>query len=124
MPPGDETCEPESDYIDPANTYKALHDAIGDQNGRLYPICLSDYSPALDFSLDLIVRTVKQSYILDLDPNREFIWKLFVFYKDGSRELLDKSLYSLNQRLLTFSEEVDLSLVDDLQIEIVTENTE
>ena len=47
-----------------------------------------------------------------------------MFYKDGSRELLDKSLYSLNQRLLTFSEEVDLSLVDDLQIEIVTENTE
>jgi hypothetical protein len=122
VPPGDESCQPESEYIDPANTYNELHQQIGNDNGRLYPICMSDYSPALDFSLELIVKTVKQSYILEIDPEREFIWKLYVSYKDGRRELLDKSLYSLNQRLLTFSQDVDLSTIEALRIEVVTEN--
>lgn len=122
VPPDDPNCQPQNDNIDPALNYKGLHDRIGASRGRVFPVCMNDYSPALEFVFNLITEDVKRSYIIDdINPENEFIWRITLVRENGSVEKLDKAQFTLNQNVLTFASSVNLNSLKRMDLEIVTE---
>lgn len=121
VPTNDDSCKPDGPNIDPAARFEALHQKIGSDRGQFFPKCLPDYSDSLNFVLDLVVNYVEKTYIVDLNPENEFIYRVTFYYKDGSIKRLDKSLYSANNKILAFDESVDLEPVERIHVEVVTE---
>ena len=121
VPTNDDSCKPDGPNIDPASRFEELHQKIGSDRGQFFPKCLPDYSDSLNFVLDLVVNYVEKTYIVDLNPEYEFVYRVTFYYKDGSIKRLDKSLYSASNKILAFDESVDLEPVERIHVEVVTE---
>ena len=86
----------------------------------LYSNCMSDYAEnALSVVFDQIVRKVGQSYQIDMDPENDILYK--VYFEMDSGEIVDvaKSLYEVNNAVITFKSERVLDGVSKVHTDII-----
>ncbi|MBT4761277.1 MAG: hypothetical protein HOO06_06235 [Bdellovibrionaceae bacterium] len=116
--PGDESCLPGG--INPYGVkHKTLIDSLG-SNGQLFSNCAEDYSPALEFVFDLIVRDVGRSYVVDYIPGTDRIYTVIFNYYDGtSREVAEGDFEFSSNSIVSFKS-VDLfENVKSIEVQVI-----
>ncbi len=116
--PGDKGCAPGG--INPYGVkHKVLIDSLG-TNGQLFSNCLEDYSSALENVLDLIVRDVGRSYIIDYKPEEDKLYSVKFNYYDGSSKEIDSSNYTLSSSsIITFNSADLFENVKSIELEVI-----
>ncbi len=115
-PEADETCDPANQegysgdrelFI--GSKYINLVDAIGEENAKYFPLCDSDYSPALGFVFDLVTEEVNRTYKLEFNPDIENVHAIQVINDKDQVTDVDAAQFSLEDRQVTFIKDLDIS---------------
>lgn len=114
-PPGDPVCNPDQDVqhdneLTVGERFLDLAERINlgidpDKYGKVYPLCDSDYSGSLDFMVDLAIKSLERSYLMDIKSNEVVISvELIDVAGNSSRFNAPSDRYVQEGKILTFSE--------------------
>lgn len=99
--------------------YLQLFQKLGQNNARAFPVCLQDYSPALESIFETIVREVRRNYRVRLNAAKgEFINRMYLVKNGGDRIEVSPSQYTVDGDLLRFYSEDALIGVTEVIYEV------
>lgn len=116
-PSDDPSCQAPS-YLSSGVQYEDLTSILGPNNANSFPVCLSDYSPALDNVLDIAVENVSTTYNVNLGQY-EFVAQIEAVQYDGTVETIPKSEYEVFKNSIRFKNKDVFKNVKTLEV-IVT----
>ncbi|MEZ4743200.1 MAG: hypothetical protein R3B45_12275 [Bdellovibrionota bacterium] len=126
-PQNDQTCDPSKNpnYLGDksifiGSKYEKLISLVGEKRGKIFPLCLQDYSESLRFVLDLVTQEVKKSYLLDYDQEKEAIESIILKDENGQEIKASADSYSLFGTVIKFSDSFDISKYKVIEVKLKT----
>ncbi|MEM7645376.1 MAG: hypothetical protein AAF203_00580 [Pseudomonadota bacterium] len=109
-PKNDGNCTPPS-YLSTGDRYHEVAEQLGDQSSRSYPVCLNDYSPALDVVLKLAIENVLTNFNLDI-VDQEEVFRVVGITIDGEVVEIPENQYEVFKKTVRFK---DRNLLKDIK---------
>ncbi len=115
-PSNDLTCTPPS-YLSTGTKYEELSRELGANLSRTFPVCVSDYSPALDSLIKVAIESVLTTFNLELEETEQ-VFKITAVFKDGSKEVIPESQYQVFKQTVSFNNRDLLKDVESLEFSV------
>ena len=115
-PSNDANCAPPQGLSEGAK-YEELSSLLGDNNSSTYPVCLNDYSPALDSVIGIAIENVLTKFNLKIDDD-EVIYEVKAIYLDGTETVIPESDYDVFKKTITFKNKQALANVKTLDFAV------
>lgn len=104
-------------HLSVGERYEELAYALGPDLGQTFPLCVTDYSPALDSLLKVAIESVMTTINLDLELT-ESVYEIYGIYEDGEKKLIPTTEYQAFKNSVKFRNRNVLKDVVELEISV------